>query len=83
MRLGSAGKCGVNSTLFFSARPLLADDDRISNALPLSSTARVISTYVSDGCGSANTFSFSPDRRPSRERDTSSTAAMSRPEGPC
>eukprot|EP00965_Chrysotila_dentata_P105071 3470781-Pleurochrysis_carterae.AAC.1 len=46
MRMGSASECGVNSTPSFSARPSFVDEDRISNALPFSSTARVTPTYV-------------------------------------
>eukprot|EP00965_Chrysotila_dentata_P103808 3427417-Pleurochrysis_carterae.AAC.1 len=79
-RMGLADECGVNSTLSFSAWPSLVDEDRISNALPFSSTARVTSKYVSGCGGSAGGSLFSSDRQPSPERGTSSAAAMSRPE---
>eukprot|EP00965_Chrysotila_dentata_P082846 2733440-Pleurochrysis_carterae.AAC.1 len=82
-RMGSAGECGVDSTLSFSAWPSFVNEDRISNALPFSSTARVTSTYGSGGGESANASPFSSGRRPSSERGTSRAAAMSRPKGPC
>eukprot|EP00965_Chrysotila_dentata_P157158 5192193-Pleurochrysis_carterae.AAC.1 len=66
--MGSAGECGVNSTLSFSARPFFVVEDRISNTLPFSFTARVTSKYVSGGDGSAGASPSSSDRQSSPER---------------